>query len=122
MIKSSNKITCRWVFSLKENENCEIARYKTHLITQGCCQIKGVNYGVFSPVVNFSIVRLFLALFVNLLKWKHFQLDIKSAYSYTPLTGQIYMRQSTGYDSKHNPNYVCLLKKAIYGLHQSGRQ
>ncbi|GBN59080.1 Retrovirus-related Pol polyprotein from transposon TNT 1-94 [Araneus ventricosus] len=75
---------------------------------------------VFSPVVNFSVVRLFFSIFVCLWKWTHIQVDINNAYLYANLDATVYIRQPTGYEGE--PHKVCLLRKAIYGLHQSGRQ
>ena len=49
-------------------------------------------------------------------------MDVKTAFLHGDLEEQIYMSQLVGFiDSKH-PNYVCLLKKSLYGLKQSPRQ
>ncbi|GFU79297.1 retrovirus-related Pol polyprotein from transposon TNT 1-94 [Trichonephila clavipes] len=47
-------------------------------------------------------------------------IDITNAYLYANLDTVIYMKQPTGYEIDNNK--VCRLRKAIYGLHQSGRQ
>lgn len=110
---------CRWVFSIKLNEQGIISRYKARLVAQGHQQVRGISYDeTFSPVVNFSIIRLFFSILVSLYKWTHLQLDVKAAYLYAPLTEEIYMKQPQGFAEN---SQVCLLKKAIYGLHQSGR-
>ena len=113
----------RWVFNLKKNANGEVERYKVRLVAQGFHQIKGLNYEeVFNPVVNFSVIRLFFALLVGFLKWTNCQIDVKNAYLYAPLKEKIYMYQPKGFVDSEKPNHVCLLRKALYGLHQSGRQ
>ncbi|GBM99097.1 Retrovirus-related Pol polyprotein from transposon TNT 1-94 [Araneus ventricosus] len=113
----------RWVYTLKKNENNDVVKFKARLVAQGFRQNKGKTYDeVFSPVINFSIIRLFFSLFVCHLKWQHCQLGIKCAYLYAPLHKEIYMCQPQGFVNENKPDHVCLLKKAIYGLKQSGRE
>ncbi|GBN12901.1 Retrovirus-related Pol polyprotein from transposon TNT 1-94 [Araneus ventricosus] len=113
----------RWGYTLKKNENNDVVKFKARLVAQGFRQNKGETYDeVFSPVINFSIIRLFFSLFVCHLKWQHCQLDIKCAYLYAPLHKEIYMCQPQGFVNENKPDHVCLLKKAIYGLKQSGRE
>jgi hypothetical protein len=113
----------RWVFTKKYNEKGETIRHKARLVAQGYSQQKGESYEeVFSPVVNFAVIRLFFALLVSLHGWTHCQLDIKNAYLYADLDKVIYMFQPTGFEDDQRPEYVCKLTKALYGLHQSGRQ
>ncbi|GFW89597.1 retrovirus-related Pol polyprotein from transposon TNT 1-94 [Trichonephila clavipes] len=121
--QDSKVIGCRWVYTLKTDSKGKICRYKARLVAQGHNQQKGESYDeTFSPVVNFSLVRLFFVVFVCLLKWTHCQLDIKCAYLYANLNEHVYIRQPQGFESLNKINHVCLLKKAIYRLHQSGRE
>lgn len=114
-------IGSRWVYNVKKNESDQIVRYKARLVAQGFKQQQGIDYDdVYSPVVNFSLIRLFFAIFVGLLKWANYQVDIKSAYLYAELSEETYMSQPEGFEE--DPSKVCKLKKAIYGLHQSGRE
>ncbi|GFU45191.1 retrovirus-related Pol polyprotein from transposon TNT 1-94 [Trichonephila clavipes] len=107
----------RWVYTIKYDENNKIVRYKARLVARGNTQLRGE---VFSPVINFTIVRLFFTICVCLWKWTHIQVDITNAYLYANLDTVIYMKQPTGYEIDNNK--VCKLRKALYGLHQSGRQ
>ncbi|GFY22341.1 retrovirus-related Pol polyprotein from transposon TNT 1-94 [Trichonephila clavipes] len=111
----------RWVYTIKYDENNKIDRYKARLVARGNTQLRGESFDeVFSPVINFTIVRLFFTICVCLWKWTHIQVDITNAYLYANLDTVIYMKQPTGYEIDNNK--VCKLRKAIYGLHQSGRQ
>lgn len=117
-----NLIGNRWVYTVKKDDKNEIQRYKARLVALGYKQRFNIEYtDWFSPVVNFSVIRLLFVLFVSVLSWQHLQLDVKSAYLYGNLNEKIYMSQPKGYEVG-GPNQVCLLKKSIYGLHQSGRQ
>lgn len=114
-------IGCRWVYTLKTDDAGRAVRFKARLVAQGHRQIKGVNYDeVFSPVVNFTIIRLMFAIFVSKFKWEHLQLDITGAYLYAPLSARVLMSQPQGFINPDKPKHVCLLHKALYGLHQSG--
>ncbi|GFT42753.1 retrovirus-related Pol polyprotein from transposon RE1 [Trichonephila clavipes] len=111
----------RWVYTIKYDENNKIVRYKARLVARGNTQLRGESFDeVFSPVINFTIVRLFFTICVCLWKWTHIQVDITNAYLYANLDTVIYMKQPTGYEIDNNK--VCKLRKAIYGLHQIGRQ
>ncbi|GFY25987.1 retrovirus-related Pol polyprotein from transposon TNT 1-94 [Trichonephila clavipes] len=111
----------RWVYTIKYDENNKIVRYKARLVARGNTQLRGESFDeIFSPVINFNIVRLFFTICVCLWKWTHIQVDITNAYLYANLDTVIYMKQPTGYEIDNNK--VCKLRKAIYGLHQSGRQ
>ncbi|GBM45943.1 Retrovirus-related Pol polyprotein from transposon TNT 1-94 [Araneus ventricosus] len=120
---NNNKIIgCRWVFTVKNDDQGKIVRYKARLVAQGFKQMKGIHYDeVFSPVVNFEIVRLCFSIFVCKLQWSHCQSDVKCAYLYAPLDENILMSQPQGFEDPNKPEYVCKLNKSIYGLHQSGR-
>ncbi|GBO43826.1 Retrovirus-related Pol polyprotein from transposon TNT 1-94 [Araneus ventricosus] len=87
----------RWVHTLKGNERNEIVTYRARLVAQGFDQIKGESYDeVFSPVVNFSIIRLFFSVFVCSFKWLNVQTDINNAYLYASSDEVIYVSQPEG--------------------------
>lgn len=55
----------RWFYTTKRDQNIEIVRFKARLVAQRYSQIKGLSYNeVFSPVVSFSITRLFFSIFI----------------------------------------------------------
>lgn len=53
--------------------------------------------------------------------WKLWQLDVKNAFLYGELDREVFIEQPKVYVPKDYPNYVCRLKKSIYGLRQSSR-
>lgn len=58
---------------------------------------------------------MFLA-FVSFKGFKVFQMDVKSA---GDLTKEVYVEQPDGFILTENQDYVCKLKKAVYGLKQA---
>lgn len=113
----------RWVFTYKKDDTNKIVKFKARLVAQGHTQIKGQSYDeVFSPVINFTLIRVFFVILVVQRKWVHLQLDVTGAYLYAPLSEEIFINQPKGFEDPKLPNHVCLLKKALYGLHQSGKE
>ena len=60
-------------------------------------------------------IRILLALACHL-KFKLYQMDVKSAFLSGFLKEEVYVSQPTGFVDPHYPNHVFYLKKALYGL------
>ena len=52
--------------------------------------------------------------------WTISGLDVRNAYLYGVLDGEIYMEQPEGFCVPHLEHHVIKLKKALYGLKQAG--
>ncbi|GFV24168.1 retrovirus-related Pol polyprotein from transposon TNT 1-94 [Trichonephila clavipes] len=62
----------KWVYTIKRNEEGKFLRYKACLVAQGYQRRKGETYDeVFSPVVNFSIIRMFFTILACCFGWSH---------------------------------------------------
>lgn len=121
--KDVTPIGCRWVYTVKRDDQGKIVRYKARLVAQGFKQVKGESYDeTFSPVVNFGVVRFFFSILVSYRKWCHVQCDVRGAYLYAPLKEKVFMSQPPGFSVPGKTNMYCRLDRALYGLHQSGRQ
>ncbi|GBM24389.1 Retrovirus-related Pol polyprotein from transposon TNT 1-94 [Araneus ventricosus] len=82
--KNKNVLGNKWVHTLKKDVTGKIRRYRARLVAQGFKQIEGINYfDTFSPVINFTLVRLFIVILVTMKGWLCNHLDIKSAYLYS---------------------------------------
>ncbi|MCF7184084.1 hypothetical protein L3H42_11345, partial [Corynebacterium sp. MC-13] len=112
-------ITCKWVFKKKEGMAlAEGIKYKARVIAKGFHQREGVDYNeIFSPVVRHTSIHVLLAM-VAYQDLELEQLDVKTAF----LHRDIYMNQLDGFQVPEKEDYVCKLKKSLYGLKQSPRQ
>ena len=119
--EGSNVIDTRWVFKNKTDEQGVITRTKARLVAQGYTQNEGVDFDeTFAPVARLESIRLLLGV-VCLLKFKLFQMDVKSAFLNGYLSEEVYVEQPKGFVDPTYPNHVFKLKKALYGLKQAPR-
>ena len=119
--KGRKAIGSRWVFRVKETQDGEIERYKARLVAKGFSQKYGVDYEeTYAPVAKFTSIRIVLSLAAKYTLKLH-QMDVKTAFLNGGLDEDIYMAQPDGYVDADRPEYVCKLKKSLYGLKQSPR-
>ncbi|KAL8145444.1 hypothetical protein AgCh_003564 [Apium graveolens] len=113
---SQNLIKCKWIFRIKYKSDGTIDRYRARLVAKGFQQRAGVDYtDTFSPVVKPATIRTLLSLALAN-NWHLRQLDINNAFLNGILHEQVFMAQPPGFPDVKFPNFVCKLKKAIYGL------
>lgn len=119
-----NVVGSKWVFKAKKDAAGNVIRYKARLVAQGFSQVPGVDYfDTFAPVAKLASIRTVLAI-AAARDWEIHQIDVKGAYLNGKLADNeiIYMRQPPGFIDPIHPLHVCLLKKTLYGLKQSGRR
>ena len=115
-------ITCKWVFKKKEGISpTEGIKYKARVVARGFSQEKGVDYTeIFSPVVKHASIRVLLAMVVHQ-DLELEQLDVKTTFLHGELEEDIYMAQPDCFQVPGKEEYICRLKKSLYGLKQSPR-
>lgn len=79
-------------------------------------QTKVTVEDVYAPVVRMTSLRVLLTVALEK-KLRIMQLDVKAAFLNGTLKEEVFMLPPKGL--KAPENYVCLLKKALYGLRQS---
>lgn len=110
-------IKCKWVFTVKEDGDGNVNRYKARLVIKGCSQKRGIDYHeTYAPVARLSTVRVLLSL-INKFKMFVSQLDVKNAFLNGVLREEIYMCPPEGLEVPNDS--VCKLKRTLYGLKQA---
>jgi len=119
--RDANLIRCMWIFKHKKNSNGSFERYKARLICDGRSQVAGVDCDeTFSPVVKPATIRTVLAIALSH-SWPIHQLDCQNAFLHGNLHETNHMHQPLGFRDSRHPDYVCRLKKSLYGLKQVPR-
>lgn len=122
--KNKKTLGCRWIFKLKKDFQGEVKRFRARIVAQGFGQIPGIDYvETYSPVVNYTLIVLFMSFLGIGSSWAHRHADIKGAFLYGPLKEELYMEIPQGHElfSERNSK-VMLLTKALYGLCQAGHE
>ena len=113
--KGKRALETRWIFRVKQDSNSTLPRYKARLVVKGFRQKKGVDFNeIFSPVVKMSSIRTVLSLAATL-DLEVEQMDVKTAFLHGNLEEEIYMKQPDGFLVKGKEDYVCRLRKSLYG-------
>ncbi|VVA38040.1 Hypothetical predicted protein, partial [Prunus dulcis] len=111
----------KWIFKNKTDEQGNVVRNKARLVAQGYTQMEGIDFDeTFAPVARLESVRLLLAIACHL-KFKLYQMDVKTAFLNGILNEEVYVEQPKSFEDPHHPNDVFRLKKALYGLKQAPR-
>ena len=86
-----NVIDTKWIYQSDENGILTINKYR--LVAQGYTQIEGVDFDeTFLPVARLESIRLLLGV-TCILKFKLFQMDVKSAFLNGYLNEEVYVEQ-----------------------------
>ena len=96
-------------------------RNKARLVAQGYSQMEGVDYDeTFALVEHMESIRILLALACQL-RFKLYQMDVKTAFLNRLLKEDVYVVQLKGFIDPHFSDHVLYLKKALYGLKQASK-
>ena len=114
-------ISTKWIFRNKTDEEGNVIRNKARLVAQGYLQMEGVDYDeTFASVARMESIKILLALAYQL-KFKLYQMDVKTAFLNGILKEDVYVAQPKGFIDPHFSDHVLYLKKALFGLKQAPR-
>lgn len=106
---------------VKKNADGSVERLKACLVAKSFQQMVGVDFlETFSPVVKLVSVRLMFSLAATH-KWDVQHIDVNNAFLNGTIDALVYMHQPEGFIDNHHPDYVCQLKRSLYGLRQAPR-
>nr|GEY52180.1 retrovirus-related Pol polyprotein from transposon TNT 1-94 [Tanacetum cinerariifolium] len=115
----TNVIILKWLLKNKRVEENTVIRKKSRLVAKGYAQKEGVNFEEsFAPVARLEAVGLFIV-YVAHKSFTVYQMDVKTAFLYSPLNEEVYVNQPDGFVDPYHPDKVYRLKKALYGLKQA---
>ena len=81
--------------------------------------MEGVDFDEsFAPVAHMESIRVLLALACHL-KFKLYQMDVKTRFLNGFLKEDVYVAQPKGFIDPYFPDHVLYLKKDLYGLKQA---
>lgn len=109
-------IPTSWVFKSKKKEDGSVEEYKSRLVAGGNRQEPRED--THSPVAKPSTLKLILTIAAEENLYLY-QADVKAAYLNAKIDSNIALMLPKGYHPKKTDS-VLLLKKAIYGLKESG--
>ena len=85
-------------------------------MAKGYSQQEGIDYDeTFAPVARLEDIRIFLA-YASHMKFKVYQMDVKSAFLNGKLEEEVFVEQPPGFEDCKHSDYVYKLDKALYGL------
>lgn len=121
MPSGAKAIKTMWVYGGKTDQHGYIIRLKARLVALGNWQRPGIDFvETFAPVARMSSFRLVIALAAKL-NLTVYGGDINTAYLNASLEIPQYVRSVEGFPCKIEGN-MYIVKKALYGLRQSGRE
>ena len=118
-LEGEHIIGTKWIFCNKTDEEGNVIHNMAHLMAQGYSQMEGVDYDeTFASVARMESIRILLALACHL-KFKLYQIDVKTTFLNGFLKEDVYVAQPKRFTDPHFPDHVLYLKKALYGLKQA---
>ena len=89
---------------------------KERLLCKGYAQVEGIDFEEkFSPIARLEAIRMFM-IFASFQNFKVYQMDVKLSFLNVNLEEEVYIEKLEGLLMLENKDYVCRLKKSLYGL------
>ena len=120
-LEGEHIISTKWIFRNKTDKEGNVICNKARLVAQWYSQMEGVDYDeTIALVAHMESIRILLALACHL-RFKLYQMDVKTAFLNGLLKEDVYAVQPERFIDPHFLDHVLYLKKALYGLKQAPR-
>ena len=107
------------VFHYKHDSLGNIVCHKVRVIAKGYAQKPGIDYtDTYAPVAQMESTQVILHVAASL-DWEDHQMDVKTAFLHGNLKEEVYMEQPEGMKEVGKENWVCYMRKTLYGLMQA---
>lgn len=107
------------IFKNKSDEHSVVTRNNVRLVPKGYAQIECIDFKeTFAQVARLKSIRILLSIACHL-KFKLYQMDVKSALLNGVLQEEVYVEQPNGFVDPHLFNYVYRLNKALQEISYS---
>jgi Reverse transcriptase (RNA-dependent DNA polymerase) len=111
----------KFVLKVKRLADGTIDRFKARLVVLGNLQQSGIDYETtFSPVVDFTVVRMMLAIAAKK-GCKVHQMDVKTAFLNGDLDVDVYLQLPKEFQRMYGSGKVFHLRRSLYGLRPAPR-
>ena len=91
------------------------------MVCKGHTQVEGIEFeGISFSIAILEAIRVFLD-FPNFKNFKVYYMDVKQTFLNGNLEGEVCIELAKGFILLENKNYVCILKKELYGLKKAPR-
>ena len=115
--KNAKVVKSRWVLRIKD-----MGLHKARFCAKGFTQRWGEDYDeTFAPVAKYTSIRTLFALLAGRKNSKIHQMDVNTAFLNSEIEETVYVEQPEGFEVPGKEDFVCLLRKTLYGLKQSPR-
>jgi hypothetical protein len=119
--KGKNVLKNKWVDRIKQENHTSHPRYKARLVVKGFSERKGIDCDeIFFHVMKMTSIIMILGL-ASSINLEVEQMNVNTTFLHGELE-KIYIEQHEGFLVKGKEDYVCKLKKKLYGLKQASRQ
>ena len=89
------------------------------MVAQRYTQVEGFDFDEsFAPVARLESIRILLSI-ACIMKFKLYQMDVKSVFLNRFLNEEVFVDQPKGFQDPYFPDHVLRLKNALYGLKQA---
>jgi Reverse transcriptase (RNA-dependent DNA polymerase) len=106
--RNTRILPCKLILKVKRHADGTIDKFKARLVL-GCMQRDGDYNETFSPVIDFTTIRLALTL-ANMNGAEVHHLDITGSFLYGSLEDELYMSYPKGFEKQGQTDHVCKLK------------
>ena len=112
-------INLMWVYANKYDTDGNVIRHKARLVAKGFSQIPSLEYDqTYVSVVHLESFRMVAAIAASL-SLHIWQVNIISAFLYSPNEFPIYMHQPSGFVKPGEEGKVLVVDKSLYGMMQA---